>query len=175
MLLSPGLGPTGAPQILPAWPKKTSPDLFCRARFCYNAASIRRTPVTHLNEETELTVTTPDEPGIFGRVLGTLANAGVNVRALYAYSDDAGGHFHLITSDAKKAETALRTLGYKVKSKKVITVLVTDRIGAGAEIGALLGNAVVDIRYSYGSSAGEGKTLLVFHTSNNRKAVDTLK
>jgi hypothetical protein len=131
--------------------------------------------VTHLSEETELTVLTPDEPGIFGRVLGTLANAGVNVRALYVYSEGGQGHFHLVTSDSKKAETALRTLGYKVKSKKVVAILVTDRIGAGAEIGALLGNAIIDIRYAYGSSAGEGKTLLVFHTTNNRKAVDTLK
>lgn len=131
--------------------------------------------MTAVNEDTELTVTTPDDPGIFGRVLGTLANAGVNVKALYVYSEDNQGHFHLITSEPKKAETALRTLGYKVKAKKIVTVLVTDRIGAGAEIGALLGNAVVDIRYSYGSTAGEGKTLLVFHTSNNRKAIETLK
>jgi len=131
--------------------------------------------LTAVTEETELTVTTPDEPGIFGRVLGTLANAGVNVKALYAYSEEKRGHFHIVTSESKKAETALRTLGYKVKAKKVLTVLVTDRIGAGAEIGALLGNAVIDIQYSYGSTAGEGKTLLVFHTSNNRKALDTLK
>lgn len=131
--------------------------------------------MTHLSEDMELTVTTPNEPGIFGRVLGTLANAGVNVKALYVYSGEGEGHFHLVTSDAKKAEKALRTLGYKVKAKKVVTVLITDRIGAGAEIGALLGNAVIDIRYSYGSSAGEGKTLLVFHTSNNRRAVDTLR
>ena len=131
--------------------------------------------MTSVNEDTELTVTTPDEPGIFGRVLGTLANAGINVKAFYVYSETDQGHFHLVTSDAKKAETALRILGYKVKSKKVLTVLVTDRIGAGAEIGALLGNAVITIQYSYGSSAGEGKTLLVFHTSNNRKAIDTLK
>jgi hypothetical protein len=131
--------------------------------------------VTSVNEDTELTVTTPDEPGIFGRVLGTLANAGINVKAIYLYSETDRSHFHLITSDAKKAETALRTLGYKVKSKKVVTVLFTDRIGAGAEIGALLGNAVIDIQYSYGSSAGEGKTLIVFHTNNNRKAIDTLK
>ncbi|MCU0243625.1 MAG: ACT domain-containing protein [Acidobacteria bacterium] len=131
--------------------------------------------MTSVTEDTELTVTTPDEPGIFGRVLGTLANAGVNVRAFYVYSETDQGHFHLVTSDAKKAETALRTLGYKVKSKKVVTVRVTDRIGAGAEIGALLGNAVIAINYAYGSSSGEGKSLLVFHTSNNRKALDTLK
>ena len=128
-----------------------------------------------VNEETELHVITPDEPGIFGRVLGTLAHAGVNVRALYVYSETDQGHFQLLTSDPVKAENALRTLGYKVRGKKVVTCLVTDRIGAGAEIGALLGNAVIDIQYSYGSTAGEGKTLLVFQTSNNRKAVETLK
>jgi hypothetical protein len=128
-----------------------------------------------VNEDIELHVTTPDEPGIFGRVLGTLANAGVNVRALYVYSEAEQGHFHLVTSDPVKAEGALKNLGYKVKSKRVVTCLVGDRIGAGAEIGALLGNAVVDIRYSYGSASGDGKTLLVFQTSNNKKAVETLK
>ncbi len=131
--------------------------------------------MTSINEDTELIVITPDEPGIFGRVLGTLANAGVNVKALFVFSEGSAGHFHLVTSDPKKAETALRTLGYKVKAKKVITALVNDRIGAGAEIGALLGNAVIDIRYSYGSSSGEGKTLLVFNTNRNKKALETLK
>jgi len=127
-----------------------------------------------VNEDTELHVVTPNEPGIFGRVLSTLANAGVNVRAIYAYSEESEGHFHLVTSDPAKAESALRTLGYRVKSKKVVAVLVGDRIGAGAEIGALLGNAAIDIQYAYGSSAGEGKTFLVFQTSNNKKAIDTL-
>jgi len=131
--------------------------------------------VTSVNEDIELSVTTPDEPGIFGRVLGTLANAGVNVKAILVYTESEAGRFRLVTSDAAKAETALRTLGYKVKSKKVVTVLAADRIGVGAEIGALLGNAAIDIHYSYGSSSGEGKTLLVFNTSNNRKALDTLK
>jgi hypothetical protein len=127
-----------------------------------------------VNEDTELHVITPDEPGIFGRVLGTLANAGVNVRALYVYCEENQGHFHLVTSDAVKAESSLRTLGYKVKAKKVVTCFVTDRIGAGAEIGALLGNAVIDIRYAYGSTSGEGKTFLIFQTSNNKKAIETL-
>ena len=127
-----------------------------------------------VKEECELHVITPDEPGIFGRVLSTLANAGVNVRALSVYSEDGQGHFHLVTSDSVKAENALKTLGYKVKAKKVVTCLVTDRIGAGAEIGALLGNAVIDIQYSYGSASGEGKTFLVFQTSNNKKAIETL-
>ena len=129
----------------------------------------------NVSEETELHVTTPNEPGIFGRVLGTLANAGVNLKAVCAYSEDTDGHFLLITADNQKAEKALKALGYKVKTNKVIVVQISDRIGAGAEIGALLGNAVIDIDYCYGTSAGGGMTLLIFKTSNNKKALDTLR
>jgi len=124
--------------------------------------------------ETELHVITPNEPGILGRVLGTLANAGVNLRGLRAHSEKNKGIFLLITSDNKKAEKALNVLRYKVKTNKVVTVQISDRIGAGAEIGALLGNAAIDINYCYGTSSGEGKALLVFNTSNNKKALETL-
>ncbi len=125
--------------------------------------------------ETELHVLTPNEPGILGRVLGTLANAGVNLRALNAYARENKGHFLLLTSNNKKAEAALRSLGYKVKTNKVMTVEISDRIGAGAEIGALLGNAVIDIDYCYGSSAGKGNAILIFRTNNNKKAYETLR
>lgn len=128
-----------------------------------------------VKEETELHVITPNEPGIFGRVLGTLANAGINLRAYCVFSEKDKGHFQLITSDNKKAEAALKALHYKIKVTRVITVEVTDRIGVGAEIGALLGGAVIDIKYSYGSSVGAGRTLLVFQTSNNKKALKTLQ
>ncbi len=128
-----------------------------------------------VSEETELHVITPNEPGILGRVLGTLANAGVNLKALCAYSEEKNWHFLLITADNKKAEKALKQLGFKVTVNKVVTVEISDRIGAGAEIGALLGNAVVNIDYCYGTSAGLGRALLVFKTDNHKKALDTLR
>jgi hypothetical protein len=126
--------------------------------------------------DSELRVITPNEPGILGRVLGTLANAGVNLRALNAYSEGDKGVFLMVTSDNTKAKKHLKILGYKITSNPVVTVLVEDRIGAGSEIGALLGNAVIDVDYCYGSSAGVGKkVLLVFKTSNNKRAVETLR
>ncbi|MCJ7679204.1 MAG: ACT domain-containing protein [Candidatus Aminicenantes bacterium] len=125
--------------------------------------------------DTELYVTTPNEPGILGRVLGTLANAGVNLRAIRAYAERTNGVFMLLTSDNEKAGKALAALGYKIETEEVLTVQIDDRIGAGAEIGALLGTAVVDVEYCYGSSAGTGKALLVIKTNNNQKALDTLR
>jgi len=131
--------------------------------------------VDKVEEATELHVITPNEPGILGRVLGTLAHAGINLKALCAYSVESQGHFLLITADNKKAEKSLKTLGYKVKTNKVITVEIGDRIGAGAEIGALLGNAVVDIDHCYGTSAGLGRALLVFKTNRHKQALETLR
>lgn len=128
-----------------------------------------------VKQENELSVTTPNEPGILGRVLGTLANAGVNLKALNVYSEGEKGFFLLVTSDNKKAQKCLKILGYDVISSSVVTVLIEDRIGAGAEVGALLGNAIIDVEYCYGSSAGTGKAFLVFKTSDNKKAVETLR
>lgn len=125
--------------------------------------------------DTELRVLTPNEPGILGRVLGTMANAGVNLKALSARAEDERGIFLLLTSDNEKAEKCLKALGYEVSSHTVLTVVIDDRIGAGAEIGALLGNAVIDIAYCYGSSVGTGRALLVIRTSDNKKALETLR
>jgi len=131
--------------------------------------------VHNVKKETELHVITPNETGILGRVLGTLANAGINLRALCAYSEEDKGHFLLITSENKKAEKALKAMGFEVTTNDIVTIQISDRIGAGAEIGALLGNAVIDIEYCYGTSAGVGKALLVFKTSDNQKAFETLR
>lgn len=128
-----------------------------------------------VKKETELHVITRNETGVLGRILGTLANAGINLRAMCAYSEKDKGHFLLLTSNNKKAEKALKTLGYEVITSDVVTVQIGDRIGAGAEIGALLGNAVIDIEYCYGTSSGLGEALLVFKTSNNKKALETLR
>jgi hypothetical protein len=144
------------------------------ALFVYHGCP-RRTIVQDVKIESELEVITPNEPGILGRVLGTLANAGVNLRAMCVTSSAEEGRFRLLTSDNKKAEGALRALGYKVKSQQVLTVEIGDRIGAGAEVGALLGNAVVDVETAYASSSGKSTILLVLQTTANRKAYETLR
>ncbi len=125
--------------------------------------------------ETELHVTTPNEPGILGRVLGTLANSGINLVALNVYTEKDKGTFLLISTDNQKAKKCLKSLGYEVKTNSVISVMLSDRIGAGAEIGALLGNSVINVKYCYISSSGTGKALLIINTDDNKRAYDTLK
>ncbi len=127
-----------------------------------------------VNKEIELEVITSNVTGIAGRVLGTLANAGINLKAFSAYTKKKEIHFRLVTSDSQKAEKALKAAGLEVRKGEVVAVLVRERIGVVAEIGALLGNAVIDIEYCYGSSSGKGEALLIFKTSDNQKALEVL-
>ncbi len=127
-----------------------------------------------VTKETELEINAPRMIGISGRILGTLANARVNLKAFCAYPRDDKITFLLVTNDNEKAENALKAAGLNVKKNNVITVLVRERIGAAAEIAALLGNAVIEIKYCYGSSSGKGEVLLIFNTSDNQKAYEVL-
>jgi len=131
--------------------------------------------VHNVKEDNELYIIAPDEQGASVRVLGTLANAGINLKALCTFKEKDSQVFMVLTSNNKKAIKSLKALGYIVKSRSVVTALIDDRIGAAAEIVVLLGNSAIDIKFCYGSSIGEVKSLLVLLTSNNKNAVETLK
>ena len=45
----------------------------------------------HVKKESELHVIAPNKTGILGRILGTLANAGINLRAICVYTQGEKG------------------------------------------------------------------------------------
>jgi hypothetical protein len=127
-----------------------------------------------VTKETELEINAPRIIGTAGRILGTLANAGVNLRAFCARPEGKNITFLLVTNDNDKAEKSLKAAGFNVKRNEVISTLVRERIGVASEIALLLENAVVQIEYCYGSSSGKGEVLLIFKTSDNNKAFEVL-
>ena len=55
------------------------------------------------------------------RVLKTVADAGVGVRAFCGYSMAGAGNCMIVPTDAKKAKAALKKAGYKaIESDKVV-------------------------------------------------------
>ena len=127
-----------------------------------------------VSKDTQLVVTTPDEVGTMGKVFKALADAGVNVRAYCAYGAEGKGHFYLLTEDNTAAEKAMTGLGYDVKTEEVVAVQTEDKPGTGAQLGTKLGDAGVNITFSYATSTGTGEFLAVFSTSDNDKAVTAL-
>ncbi len=65
----------------------------------------------NVNRETELEVITPNEPGILGRVLGTLANSVINLKAMNAYTGKDKGVFLILTTNNKKSREMPQSTG----------------------------------------------------------------
>jgi len=122
----------------------------------------------------ELIATTPNEIGTMGRVFKLIAQAGVSVQAFCAYVQEDKGVFCLVTDNNAKAENVLKAAGYEIRSDEVVRVQVESKIGTGADIGTKLGDAGIDIQYSYATSAVEGESVAIFKTADNDKAVKVL-
>jgi hypothetical protein len=122
----------------------------------------------------EITIKTPNEVGTMGKVFKLIADAGVNVRSFIAYVMANEGIFKLITSDNAAVAELMEDAGYTAEMANVVAVMCTDAIGTGADLGAKLGAAGVNIDYTYATGTGTNGAVIVFSVDNVDKAVKAL-
>ena len=122
----------------------------------------------------EVTITTPNEMGTMGKVFGLIAGADVNVQSFVAYVMSNQGIFKLITSENAKVANVMEQAGYSVEITDVVAVRCADAIGTGADLGTKLGNAGVNVDYTYATGAGGGEAIVVFSVDDAAKAIDAL-
>ena len=124
----------------------------------------------------ELYFETLDKKGILADVAAAFSKAKVNIEAMCAYGQGGKGYFMMITSDNLKAINALRTLDYKPKENDVLILTLKNETGVAEKIGKKLAEANINIRYSYGSAAKDGKSfILVMSTNKNEEALEALE
>lgn len=126
-------------------------------------------------KEIELAVRVANKPGALGEVLSQVAAENINVIAYCSYSDRDELVVLLVTSDPLRAKHRLESAGFKCKANAVVIVGATDQVGAAARLGACLGNAGIDILYSYASSSGGDQFFAVFKTMNDEQAIRVLE
>jgi len=121
-----------------------------------------------------LIVETPDEVGMMAKVCSAISDAGVNIKALCAYSQEGKGHFMLLTEDSSKAEQALKSAGFTASQEEAVVVELENEVGAAKRMAKKLANAEVNLKYCYGSTGNGTMSLLVFNSNDNEKAIRTL-
>src|SRR5262245_21960655 len=88
----------------------------------------------------------PDRPGSLGRVFESIAKANVNVEG-YA---EVGGTFHLLTKDTPATRRALESGNFRItREDDVVVVELVDRAGVAASLFRHLGDAGVNVAFSY--------------------------
>ena len=88
----------------------------------------------------------PDRPGTLGRAFEAIAKAKINVEG-YA---EVSGTFHLLTKDAAATRRALESGKFRItREDDVVVVELADRPGIAASLFRHLGDAGVNIAFSY--------------------------
>ena len=97
----------------------------------------------------QISIFLENRAGRLSEATGTLAKAGVNIRALSLADTSDFGVLRLIVDDNAKAEEALRSAGFTVRKTKVVAVEVSDCPGGLHGILETLYNAKINVEYMY--------------------------
>ena len=126
-------------------------------------------------KEVELAVRVGNKPVAVQQVLSILKARGLNVLAHCTYTERDDLVILLVTDHALMAKDALESAGFSCKANSVVVVGAPVELGSTAIIGAHLGLAGVEILYSYTSRSGGGRSVAVFKTTDDERAIQTLE
>jgi len=119
----------------------------------------------------------PDKPGEGARVLGLLADAGVNLLAFSGFPRGRKAQLDFVPEDAKAFTAAARKLKLKIRPKKfAFLVQGQDRKGAAAELVKTLAEKQINVTAMDAVSSGEGRygAILWVKPGDVNKAAKTL-
>jgi hypothetical protein len=123
---------------------------------------------------TQLVLNLQSKPGVLANVAGVLGKAGVNIEGICAVETAGRGKIRLLTSDAAKAEAALKAAKIRCGREEAISVPLENRPGAVAEVAQKLAQAKVNIKCAYATTGGAAQAAVVLSVSNLTKAVAVL-
>jgi hypothetical protein len=156
----------------------------------YNVEAARRVALTLFRatrgdfvKVKQLSVFLENKCGRLAKVTQTLAENGVNIRALSLADTTDFGILRIIVNDVEKASSVLRTAGYTLAETDVVAVEVPDRPGGLANILSPLWEAGLDVGYMYAFVVGAGfkpartgeNAIMIFRFEDPDKAIEVLK
>jgi hypothetical protein len=121
---------------------------------------------------TQFLIHAPHKPGTLAQVCSELAKVAVNITAIMASHDEAGG-LRIVATPHVTAKKVLETLGLPFREEEVLAVRISDRPGALGKITRKLADAGINIEYAYGSIVkGESRALIILKVADAKKAAD---
>lgn len=121
---------------------------------------------------TQLLIKAEDKPGALAHICSELAKVAVNITAIMAAHDEAGG-IRLVATPHATAKKVLDGLKISYREEDAVAVRLSDRPGALGKATRKLGEKGININYAYGSIVkGEGRALIIMGVSDVNKAAD---
>lgn len=124
----------------------------------------------------QLSVFIENKSGRLADVTRTLAEAGVNIRALSIADTIDYGLLRLIVDDPTAAQRALADAGFTVALTEVLAIEVPDQPGGLANIIDILARAGINIEYMYAFVGTSGENaIVIFRIGRADEAIPILQ
>ena len=123
----------------------------------------------------EFSVRMKDEPGTLGKICRGLADRGVNILAFQSCQVDKESLVHLVVDKPAEAKSVLDNQKVKYTEAEVAQVKLPHRPGELTRAASKLGEAGININYSYcGIEAQTNEPLLIFGVMDAGRAAKVL-
>jgi hypothetical protein len=123
----------------------------------------------------QISIFLENRAGRLSDVTQTLAQAGINIRALSLADTSDFGILRLIVSDNEKAKDALKEKGFTVGRTTVVPVEVSDEPGGLNAILQILSKQNINVEYMYAFVQQSGRNaVLIFRFDRTDQAIETL-
>ena len=123
----------------------------------------------------QISVFLENRAGQFAEITTTLADNGIDMRAISIAETTDYGILRLIVDNAEKATSILMQHGYLLSMTPVLVVSVPDKPGGIAPVLATIAEGNIDIEYMYSLfTHAEGKAYIVFRVGETEKFVQLL-
>jgi len=123
----------------------------------------------------QISVFLENRPGSLAEFCKVLQKHNIDMRAMCVADAMDFGILRIIVDDCYEAVTQLKDEGYVCQITKVLTIEIDDKPGALVDILNALGDAGVNLEYTYAFLSREnGKACLILKVADNEKAAEVL-
>jgi hypothetical protein len=123
----------------------------------------------------EVTAYLENKPGRLAKICSALAHEKVDIRALSVMDTADRSVLRFVTNDLEPTKKVMTSLGTEFEVGEVLAVEMDNRPGALARLLERLAEEHINIEYAYASSStSPGKSLGIFQTSNQKRALQIL-
>jgi len=123
----------------------------------------------------QLSIFLENKPGKLVEALETIADAGIDLRALSLADTADFGILRVIVDKPAQALFELKEAGFLVKSSKVIPVAVGDKPGGLVAVMRVLAQAGIGIEYTYAFVAhSRDSAYVIIRVNDNDEAIKVL-
>jgi hypothetical protein len=109
----------------------------------------------------QISIFSENRPGRLAAIAHALGEENVNILAFSIAEANGFGVVRALVDQPEKAYKKLSSIGFNVAFTDVIAIHMQDRPGGLYEIAKMLGDANINIEYSYAYSGKEGAVLIL--------------